>query len=174
VQSLVGSLQSGEACATSIILSVCLGYHVQPTYFTQKEKRKKSTPTNDQWPRNENAHENTHRHRQHTNKTNKQKKEGKTKKSASHTHTHTHTQLCEKPTLWPWRCRGLNHHHHHQRRRRKKRKEGAIDNALERCPARLRFAPRRRALFFDDITNRKRQTASLRELWVVRTQTSNA
>ena len=51
-----------------------------------------------------------------------------------------------------------------KKKKKKKRKEGAIDNALERCPARLRFAPRRRALFFDDITNRKRQTASLREL----------
>ncbi len=40
MQSLVGSLQSGEACATSIILSVYLGYHVQPTYFTQKPKKK--------------------------------------------------------------------------------------------------------------------------------------
>ena len=41
MQSLVGSLQSGEACATSIILSVYLGYHVQPTYFTHPPQSNK-------------------------------------------------------------------------------------------------------------------------------------
>ena len=138
----------------------------------KKEKNQHQQTTNDQGTK---THTKTHTDTDNTQTKQTNKKKKAKQKKVHHTHTHTHTQLCEKPTLWPWRCRGLNHHHHHhQRRRRKKRKEGAIDNALERCPARLRFAPRRRALFFDDITNRKRQTASLRELWVVRTQTSNA
>ena len=48
MQSLVGSLQSGEACATSIILSVYLGYHVQPTYFTHPPQSNKLVYWNDE------------------------------------------------------------------------------------------------------------------------------
>ena len=97
----------------------------------------------------------------------KTNKERKNKKKCTHTHTSPKCALRE--TNNPFLTVAVSRFEpppppKKKKKKKKKRKEGAIDNALERCPARLRFAPRRRALFFDDITNRKRQTASLREL----------